>query len=284
MERKLKALSIIAALSSVISACAGIFCTGGSGTRTVDNIYGQRVVLYGDGIYANDSLLKAGATKGTDIVIIAVGLVLIAVLLFGRGRKAHIFIRSGLLLVILYATTCLIMGMSFNRLFLLYVLQWGSSLFAFLISLYGILDAEVYDERIYERHLKGTGIFMLIAGCSASVWLTFILPALVMGRPLATIETYTTEPTFAVDLAVILPAQLFCGVALLKKRKVGYKLAPVLLTLLAGVGACVITQTIFQRSLGIVLPTSQMFGLVGSFVILGSVALALNARLLRFAR
>ena len=119
MERKLKALSIIAALSSVISACAGIFCTGGSGTRTVDNIYGQRVVLYGDGIYANDSLLKAGATKGTDTVIIAVGLVLIAVLLFGRGRKAHIFIRSGLLLVILYATTCLIMGMSFNRLFLL---------------------------------------------------------------------------------------------------------------------------------------------------------------------
>lgn len=36
--------------------------------RTVANIYGQEITLYGDGIYANDSLLTVGATKGTDVI------------------------------------------------------------------------------------------------------------------------------------------------------------------------------------------------------------------------
>jgi len=284
MKKALTALLIITALSSIISSNIGVFYSNGGATRVVENIYGQQVTLYGDGIYANNSLLKVGATKGTDIVIIAAGLILLAVLLIYRNRKASVFLQAGLLLIILYATTCLIMGVGFNQLFLLYVLQFGSSLFAFILSLYNILSTEPYKEKIYERHFKGTGIFLLISGCSVLIWLPFILQAVMTGQPMETIEIYTTEPTFAIDLAIVLPSTLFCGIMLLRKKKIGYKIAPVLLTFLTGVGLCVIFQTIYQTSLGIILPIGQLFGLVGSFIILGIVAVVLNVQLLKYAK
>lgn len=280
----IKLLSVLAALSAIISASTGVFFTSGGTKRTVENIYGQQVTLYGDGIYASNSLLKVGATKGTDVVIIGIGIILLILILAYRKRKAGMFLQTGLLSIILYASACLIMGVSFNQLFPLYVLQFSSSLFAFVLSLQNIVGTETYDEKVYERRLTGTGIFLIISGCSVLVWLMFILPAVITGQPMATIEIYTTEPTFAIDLAIIFPSALFCGIMLLRKQKIGYKLAPVLLTLLTGVGICVIFQTLFQKSLGITLPVGQIFGLVGSFVILGTLALVLNIRLLKYAK
>lgn len=284
MKGSLKILSIIAALSAFASAIVGIFYSDNGAMRIVDNIYGQQITLYGDGIYANNSILKVGTTKGTDIVIIAVSITLLAILIINKNKKACMPLQSGLLLIILYDTICLIMGVSFNRLFLLYVLQFGSSLFAFILSVYHLMNTEIYQEQIYKKHLICAGSFMLISGCSVLIWLTFILPAVITGQPLDGIGIYTTEPVYAIDLAIVLPSYVFCGVALLKKKKVGYRLAPVLLTFITGVGLCVISQTIYQKLLGIVLPDGQLFGLVGSFIVLGIFAAVLNIQLLKFAK
>ncbi len=70
---------------------------------------------------------------------------------------------------------------------------------------------------------------------------------------------------------------------ILKNKKIGYQTAPVLLTLLAGVGACAIFQTMYQHSLGIVFSPGSLIGMVGSFILLGIIAIALNLRMLRFA-
>ena len=284
MKKSLMVLLIIAALTSIISSGIGIFYKIGGTRRFVENIYGKQVTLYGDGIYANDSLLKAGAAKGTDIVILAAGIILLAVLFIYSNRKTGMFLQAGLLLIILYATACLIMGMGFNRLFLLYVLQFGSSLFAFISSLHQILITENYSEKIWERHFKGTGVFLIISGCSVLIWLIFILPAVFTGQPLETIEIYTTEPTFAIDLAIVFPSTVFCGISLFRKKKIGYKLAPVFLTFLTGVGLCVIFQSIYQASMGIVLPIGSFLGLVGSFIILGVIAFVLNIKLLQYMK
>jgi hypothetical protein len=283
MKRAATVLSALAALSAIASACAGVFYAGAGEGRTVENRFGQEVALYGSGVYANDSLLKVGATKGTDLVVIAAGLILLALLFVRKNKGAVTLLRTGLLSIILYASACLVMGVSMNRLFLLYVLQFGSSLFAFVLSLQSTIGEEAYREEVYERRLTGTGIFLIVSGLSVLIWLTFIVPVMMTGQPMETIEVYTTEPTFALDLAIILPSALFSGIMLLKKRKIGYRIAPVLLTLLTGIGLCVISQTIFQRSLGIALLPGQLFGLVGSFVVLGTVAAALNVRLLKYA-
>jgi len=281
MKGTLQKISALAALSSILSACIGICYTNGGMTRIVSNIYNQQVTLYGDGIYANDSLLKAGATKGTDVVTIIACFILLLIIVLRINKNAGALVQSGLLLILLYANTCLVMGVSYNRLFLLYVLQFGSSLFAFALSL---REIDVYKEQAYERSWKGTGIFIIVGGCSTLLWLLFILPTIITGQALETIEIYTTEPAFAIDLAIVFPSLLFCGIMLLKKRRIGVLITPVLLIFLTGVGACVVAQTIFQRSMGIMLPCLQWIVLVGTFVILGIVAMVLATRLLKLVK
>jgi len=86
---------------------------------------------------------------------------------------------------------------------------------------------------------------------------------------------------FCVTVAIILPTTIYCGVMLLKKKRIAYQLAPVLLILLTGVAVCVISQTIMHSYFGIVLNISQLLGLVVLFVILGIIALFFNIKLLR---
>lgn len=284
MKRSGIALSVIAALSAIISSCIGVFFTTGGVHRTVQNIYDQQIILYGDGIYANDSILKAATAKGTDIAVIIAGILFLTLILFFRKSQAGALLQAGLLSVILYASAYVTMGVNFNGLFLLYVLQFSSSLFAFIFLLNYILSMEPYDQSVYKKRMVGTGIFLIICGCSVLIWLVFVLPAVITGMPMKTIEIYTTEPTFVFDLGIILPSALYCGIMLIRKNKIGYQLAPVLLTLFTGVGVCVISQTAIQITADIRPPVGQQFGLVASFVILGIIATALNCRLLKYAK
>jgi hypothetical protein len=270
-----------AAVASFISSCLGVFYTTGATPRVVENIYGQAITLFGDGIYANDAFMKVGATKGTDLVVMLVSVLLIVTIAFFSKKRFSVFIRCGLLAIMLYASSCLIFGVSFNRLFPLYLLQFGCAFFAFLLTASDLLRAKSFDSAVYEKRFTGTSVFLIIASCSVLVWLEFIVPAVMFGEPMGIIDVYTTEPTFIIDLAIIFPTVMFCGINLLNKKTVAYQLAPVLLILLTGVGVCVIFQTIVQTSLGIVLNPGQLFGLVISFVILGTISLWLNIKLLR---
>ena len=89
-----------------------------------------------------------------------------------------------------------------------------------------LLKEEHLSTVLANRNLKGTAIFLLISGSSVLVWLEFIIPALLSGQPLPTMEVYTTEPTFVLDLGVIFP--IYLGCVLLLGAVSGYELAPVL--------------------------------------------------------
>ena len=58
VKRPLTVLSIISPVSAIISACFGLLYSFGGAERIVENIYGQQVTLFGDGVYANDSVMK----------------------------------------------------------------------------------------------------------------------------------------------------------------------------------------------------------------------------------
>lgn len=284
MKKSLVALYIFSAVTAIISACLGLFYSTGGTSKIVNSIYGQAVTLFGDGVYANDSIMKVGATKGTDIAIIITAMILICTLLFFKNKPYAPFWQCGLLSIILYASTCLAMGVIFNRLFLLYLLQFGCSFFAFILSMSDLLKKKSFDSELYSKNMTGTAIFIIVAGCSVLQWLAYIMPVVISGKPMEIIDIYTSEPTFVIDLAIILPTAIYCGVMLLKKKAIAYQLAPIMLTLLTGVAVYVIFQTIMQASLGIVLEFTQLIGLVIVFVILGIIAMALNIKLLKHAK
>ena len=284
MKKEASFLSVIAAVSAIVSALVGLFYRFGGEIRTVTNLYGQEIELYGDGIYANNSLLKVGATKGTDIVMLMVAVLLLVLIIFLKEKAYSNLLQAGLLSCLLYSSTCLIMGVSFNRLFPLYLIQFSSALFSFIIKLSSLHKNEIFIAEVYQKKLKGTSVFLIIGGCSVLIWLSFIIPAVINGTPKEFIEVYTTEPTFAIDLGIIFPICLYSGVALLKQKKIAYLLASVLMTLVTSVGFCVIAQTMMQMRLGIDLNAGQLFGMVVSFVILGAFAIFLNFRLLRYVK
>lgn len=280
MNKSPRTLSLISALTAIISAGIGVFYSFGCSQKTVENIYGQQIVLYGDGVFANDSIMKVGATKGTELVIILVGVVLLLTVIVWKDKKFALFLQAGLLSLILYSSTCLLFGVTFNRLFLLYLVRFATTLFAFIFVMADLLKRRSF-KGLYDKNLKGTALFLILGGCSTLIWLTFIIPTVISNTPMEIIDIYTSEPTFVIDLAIILPTTWYCGFSLLAKKHFAYQLTPVLLTALTGVGVCVIAQTFVQTALGIVLNPGQLFGLVISFVILGAVALGLNSRLLR---
>lgn len=278
---KQKILSIVSCAATLLSAFIGLFYSYGGSPFMVENIYGKQIELFGDGIYAYNSMLRVGTTRGTDIVMIFVALLLLVCMIFLPSKKKGILLATGLQCCILYASTCSIMGLSFNRLFLVYLIQFSSSLFAFISLTSRLKNEDFFDENEYSKQHKGLATFLIIGGCSVLVWLSFIIPAMITGSPNDFIEIYTTEPTFTIDLGIILPTCIATGIGLLQKKRFSFNISSVLLTLIICVGACVIMQTVVQLRMNIVLGIGQMIGLVGSFIILGAIAIFLNVRLLK---
>ena len=312
-------LCLLLVVLVLLAAGFGIVYTTGGSSYLVENIYGESVELYGDGIYRHDSTFKAGINKGTDAVMAAVALAL-AVITVIAARTDRVAVHSentgeqqaktdsqtrlksmaptrlrliqcGLLVGILYYAACLVFGVTFNQLFPIYVLLFSSALFALIFKLGYLIRtawagtmAEMIPNMNKGRRMTGTAVFLIISGSSVLMWLSFIVPAIVKGVPLADIQTYTTEPTYVLDLAIVLPVYVGCAVALLRKRRIAFVLTPVLLTFIIIIGAVVIGQTVFQQSIGIAIPLPQFIGLVLSFVILGIFALILNIRFLRKMR
>ncbi|OEF95698.1 hypothetical protein [Desulfuribacillus alkaliarsenatis] len=281
MRKNIQYLCYLIVVLTVISATVGIFYSTDGVPFSVENIYGETVELYGDGIYKYDTYFTAGINKGTDAVMIFIAL-LFMILTAIRGKATRYkYIHVGILVSILYYSTCLSFGITFNSLFPIYVLLFSASLFAIIFILSELLMKDTISAELHEKHFKGTAIFILISGSSTLVWLQFIIPAVLTGAPMEHIGVYTTEPTFVLDLAIILPTYVGCAIALYRKSAIGYKLTPVLLTFLITIGIIVIGQTLFQASMGIVIPIQELLGLVISFAILGLIAIILNIRFLK---
>ena len=269
---------------TLVSTTVGLFYSTKGERFSVSNIYGETIELYGDGIYRYNSVLKAGGNKGTDLAMLFVALTLAFLTARRSEDRRSRYIRGGLLAGLLYYSACLVFGVTFNGLFLVYVLQFSASLFALTILISDLLREGDLANVLAGKNMKGTAIFLLVSGSSVLVWLEFIIPALLSGQPLSTIEVYTTEPTFVLDLAIVLPVYVGCGISLLRRKSLGYELSPILLTFITIIGITVIGQNVFQSSMGVAIALRQLLGLVVSFVVLGAIATFLNIRLLKYAK
>ncbi len=277
-------LCYVIVVLTLISAGVGIFYSTGNDTFTVENIYGESIELYGDGIYKYDSILKAGANKGTDVVMLIVTVLFAFFTAMRKKAAKYRFLQVGLLSGLLYYSSWLVFGVTFNRLFLIYVLLFSSALFAMIFLLSELIRENNLSEVLKSNNLKGTAVFIIVCSVSTLVWLPYIIPALITGQPLETIEIYTTEPTFVIDLAILLPMFLGCGIAMFKKKDIGYKLAPIPLTFMPVIGLIVIGQNIVQTSMGIEIPIEALIGLVISFIVLGIIAIILNIKFMKYIK
>lgn len=281
--RFLQVLSIFIILLTIISSGTGLFWQDEGEPFYLESVFGEKVEIFGNGLYAHDNFFSAPISKGTDAVtlFLVIPLFILIVLLNKKNSLKYRIIYLGLLSFILYYSASIAFGAALNNLFIVYLFLFSISLFSFITGIADI-DYQGIEEKIGSNFPnKSIAIFLFFAGLSVFVWLLEIISFMTTGSPPTGLGVKTTEPTFILDIGIIAPAAFLGGIFLLKRKPLGYVISPVLLVLNALIGIVVISQTIFQRMYGVYISTGQLIAFVGIFVVMSLIASILYFKALK---
>lgn len=284
-ENILKLLSIVIGLGVIIASVLGLFYSTGGERFTVLNVYGDKVQMYGDGIYAFNSVLSVANRMGADAAGIITSIVLIVFTLWNRRTLVVEIVKTSAVILVAYHCSFLVFGISMNSLYLLYVLCFGLSLFVAFTNVRSLLASIEVPESLRKKRITGTGVFLIAVGVTtALLWGSTIIPSILNNTYGNLLGIQTTEATYGIDLSITCPVFIMCGIWVLRKRDIGYKAAPLLLNVMVGIAILVISQRIYCAKLGIDIPLGALIGFIISFVIMGLISLYLVTRLLKRLR
>jgi hypothetical protein len=261
-QSALKVLTALIFILSLIAASAGLFDQTEGEPYSYTNHRGETVKLNGAGLYYFDTVSTAAQMQGNDLITLVVGLPILAV---SAWYAFHGSLRGKLLLIgtfgfFLYTYMSMSMLTAYNSLFLIYVVLFGLSLYAFVLSM---LDVEVSSlPQHFSPRLPRRGIALVlfaVGGFLTIAWLGRIIGPMLEGVDPA-LENTTTLVIQAMDLVLIVPLATLAGVFLLRRNAWGYLLASVAvlkgLTMALGVSAMAINMALkgVPDSLGIMIP------------------------------
>jgi hypothetical protein len=268
---------------TLIAAGAGLVWQSEGASYTFSTLYGETVQIYGQGVYEHDTVFSAGASLGADLIaLLALPLLVISFILYRRGSLRGGFLLASALAYYLYYSASLGFIVAYNNLYLIYLALFSASFFAFILS-FTMFDLPNLPASISKRlPRRGLAIFMFVAGGgTAFIWLSDVINALTTGGVPEALGVNISLITYTLDVGIIAPVTLLAGVQLLRRAPLGYLLTGILTVMLALIGAMVIGQTIMQLNVGVELSPGQMVGKVGTWVIMGGIALWLSIAFLR---
>ena len=281
MKKHILEIAIIALLITV-SLC-GIFSLDFTKATTYMNQYGNAIKLFGSGIYKADSYFKAPIFIGTDFAVLGFLVPLFIIFLIGEIKNTNASIKSfkpqlhliPIEATALYYATSLCFGVKYNRIFILYVLLFALTLFAFIRRI-----RQFAGTKLSYTMTKADVIFLIFSGISLCIaWWPDIIPTIINGTSLSLIENYTTEPTYVLDLGIISPL-CFIALFLMKKNDtLGIVIYSILLQMIICVAIMMITQSTVQYASGANIPLPGLITKAGIFVVLGIIACVLNKKL-----
>ena len=269
---------------AAVAALVGLFVQGGDGRSTFTTLHGQTVMIYGKGLYRFDTVLYAATFKGVDVItlIISVPLLIIAFALYRRNSLSGRLLLLSALPYFVYIGASMTFSAAFNRIFLLYVTLFSTSLFSF-IGLATSFDLESLSKYMLPgMPYRGIAIFMFVAGIGTLLlWLSELIGPMINGSTPTNLGPYTTMFTHGFDSAVITPATVLTGIFLFRRKPIGYLFAAPLLVFCVQNGLTVIAATISQTLEGIIFPVGVYVGMIGSWVVMGAFAFWLTIQFFR---
>ncbi|MBL7742199.1 MAG: hypothetical protein JNN00_01885 [Chitinophagaceae bacterium] len=192
-------------------------------------------LLFPDVLYAKETANWYAQCIGQDIadLLFALPALVISSLLTYRQNKKALLVWAGTLAYLIYTFTIYSFAVQFNSLFIVYCLALGLSVYLLLWFLLTHFNRPVhtwFDEKV---PAKGTGWYLIIIACLFYLlWLSAIIPAIAGNRipeELAQVGL-PANPVHVIDLSVCLPGIFITGILLLKRHRLGYLLAPAVLT------------------------------------------------------
>jgi hypothetical protein len=261
MNRSVKAILVLTsliALLALLAAGLGLLWQGQGQPFEFHTLRGETVMIQGHGLYRYDTVSLAAQAIAQDLVtlVVAIPLLVVATVLFVRGRLRGKLLLAGTLGYFLYTYASYAFNVAYNELFLVYVALFSLSLFDFVLALMTV-DLATLPKRFSPRLPRRTiAIFMFaVAGLLLLNWLGRIVPPLLANEVPLDLESYHTLIIQAMDLAVVVPAVLLSGVLLWGRRPWGYLLSSValikLFTLALAVSAMSVNQILAGVRVGI---------------------------------
>lgn len=278
VKTKRDIISIIVVGLLIIISMAGILSMDFSKSYEITNQYGSVVKIYGAGIYAHDSFMKAPIGIGTDFTILFVLVPMFLWTYLQNRKKASNITRLKLMTVYavaFYYAASISFGVAYNQFHLLYIALFSCTLF----GMFSILRSITITELKFKA-TRGINIFLVMSGVALIIaWMPDIIPTIITGSSLPLIEVYTTEITYVLDMGIIGPL-CFISLYLLKKNdKLGIVILAALFKTCIIVGIMMIPQTICQILSGYDVALPILITKSGSFILLGGFALYFNNRL-----
>jgi hypothetical protein len=275
MSKVVARLSWLLAALAVPAAALGLFWSGSGGPVPFTTARGQLVELYGRGLYHYDTLFGAGGARGTDAVVLFVGVPLLvaSTLAYRRAGLRAALLHSGVLLFFLYVYASAALGtVAYNPAFPLYVALFGVSLFAFVSTVAGV-DRTALGRTLAAAPRRGPAAFLAVSGLvTLLVWAVPLASALLARRTPERLDSYPTPLTFALDLGVIVPATFVAAVNVRRGAAVGWLVAVPLLVLETMLAPMIAAQTVGQVAAGVSFPIGQVVGPIAGFLTIAVLA------------
>ena len=228
MNPALKWLVPLIFVLALIATLAGIWPSEGQ-PYPLTNFRGEQVTINARGLYYWDTLSTAAQMQANDLVALVLGLPLLAVSfwLAQRGSLRGRLLLTGTLGFFLYTYASMCFGTAYNQLFLVYVVLFTASLYAFILSMMSI-DLQSLPAHFSEKLPRGwiSGLLFFAAAFLALAWLGRIAASFQPGAVPA-LENTTTMFIQAMDLGLVVPLCVLSAILLLRRSTWGYLLASV---------------------------------------------------------
>ena len=181
--------------------------------------------------YAKETELWTAQAMGQDLInLYIIPFYLLSGLLINRKENYFALIWTGISCYFIYTFLIYCFDIQFNRMFLFYVLILGLTCYSllFLFSSFTKKIKVPVKNTFLDQLTAGYFIFISLLFCGA--WLSDILPANLLNKTPGDLEQLPTNPVHVLDLAIVLPGIFIGGILLVRNKKTGYFLAPVILT------------------------------------------------------
>lgn len=276
-------LVLIIASLALAATLTGIL--SGIGTESCEfqfeSIHGQKVTIFGKGLYQHMSSEVAIQGIAQDYVTLFIGIpaLLFALFLARKGTLKSKLLLAGTLSYF-FLTYLFYMNMAmYNALFLVYIVLTGTTFFALLLTILSIEIDTLPKSYSKSTPVKFVGGFLIFTASSiALLWLSILIPPLLDNTiiPLS-VEHYTTLTVQGFDLALFHPIIFVAGLLLMKKNKYGYLTAPIALIFLSLLMTALIAKIIAMAIAGVnVIPAIFIIPLIATFAISCAIILMRN--------
>ena len=220
-------------------------------------------------IYQHETSSLAAQGAGQDIfdLFVIVPLILISLFYASRGAGTALFLLGGTVFYIMYSFFIYSFGIHFNSLFLFYCFTLGLSFYLFVIIINELMLKDIETWFGGNIPVRSTAAFLIIVAVMFYIlWLSDIIPAILSNSAPSSVnsDSLMVNPVHVMDLAFILPGLIITAVLLIKKRRLGIILTPILLIFIIQMSLALIAMAIMLNIRDI----SADLSLIGIFGIL----------------